>query len=114
METQVLETHLKKFQLTNTIVGLIVGLATALSVCYGFYYHTNTTLDEHTNKINNIQKTVGTLTDAVNNSAVYQGATKEQIKALENQITDVKKSQERIEDLLIKISSNTNPYFKNK
>ena len=100
MDNIVLEKHLKKFQLTANILSLAIAIVTALGICYGFYYKTNETLDTHTTKIESVEASVIDLKEAVNNSAVFQGASKEQIKALENQVTDVKKGQERIEDKL--------------
>ncbi len=100
MDNIVLEKHLKKFQLTANILSLAIAIVTALGICYGFYYKTNETLDTHTTNIESVEASVIDLKEAVNNSAVFQGASKEQIKALENQVTDVKKGQERIEDKL--------------
>jgi len=95
-----LEKHLKKFSITNNVISIIVALATALGVGYGFYYRTTDTLQVHTKKIESMEVSLGTLNEAVTNSAVYQGASKEQIKSLEVQVNDVKKSQDRIEDKL--------------
>lgn len=95
-----LEKHLKRFSLINNIVSIVLALATALSVGYGFFHNTKSTLNTHTEEINDIKTNVKSLTEAVNNAAVFQGASKEQIKALQEQVNDVKKSQDRIEDKL--------------
>ena len=107
LDNATLEKHLKKFQIVTTVWSLAFGIITAIGVCYGFVYKTNSKLDGHTNEIIQVKKDVQTLTEAVNNSAVYQGASKEQIKALENQVSDVKKGQDRIEDKLDKIIMKT-------
>lgn len=107
LDNLTLEKHLKSFQRNLTILGLIIGIITSLGVCYGFYYNTNSKLNSHTDEIQEVKISVAQLTEAVNNSAVYQGASKEQIKALENQVSDVKKTQDRIEDKLDKLIMQT-------
>jgi hypothetical protein len=95
-----LEKHLKKSTITSNFVSVIIALITALSVGYGFYYNTNSTLESHTLQIREVKTDVESLKDAVNNSAIFQGATGEQIKAVEVQVNDVKASQIRIEEKL--------------
>lgn len=103
MDTTILESHLKKFQLVNTIISLVIGIGTFLSIGYGFYFKTTDKLSEHDDKFQQLEVNVTKLTEAVNNSAVFQGASKEQINALQTQVNDVKKSQERIEDKLDRV-----------
>jgi len=98
-----LERHLKKFQLTANILSLAIGLVTASGIGYAFYYKTTNTLDTHTLQIEEVKADVQDLTVSVNNSAIFQGASKEQIKSLENQVADVKKTQDRIEDKIDKL-----------
>mgnify|MGYP000951502167 FL=1 len=98
-----LERHLKKFQLTANILSLAIGLITATGIGYAFYYKTTNTLDTHTLQIEKVKADVQDLTVSVNNSAIFQGASKEQIKSLENQVADVKKTQDRIEDKIDKL-----------
>jgi hypothetical protein len=100
MDNVVLERHLKRFQITANIFSLAIGILTALGVCYGFYYNTTAKLDNHTEQIEAVEVKIDELSASVTTSAVYQGASKEQIKALENQVNDVKKGQDRIEDKL--------------
>lgn len=98
-----LEKHLRKSTITSNFVSVVVALITALGVGYGFYYNTNSTLDAHTLQIKEVQTDVRVLKDAVTNSAVYQGASAEQIKAIEVQVNDVKASQIRIEEKLDRV-----------
>lgn len=98
-----LERHLKKFQLTANILSLAIGLVTASGIGYAFYYKTTNTLDTHTLQIEEVKADVQDLTVSVNNSVIFQGASKEQIKSLENQVADVKKTQDRIEDKIDKL-----------
>jgi septation ring formation regulator EzrA len=95
-----LEKHLKRFSIINNIISIVLALTTALSVGYGFYYSTTNTLSSHTQEIVDIKKNVESLTEAVNSSAIYQGSNKEQVKAIQEQVNDIKKSQDRIEDKL--------------
>lgn len=108
MEEATLEKHIKKTTITSNIVSLVVALFVGLGTGYGFYYNTNSTLKIHTEQIQEIQKDVTHITESVNSTAVFQGASKEQIKALENNVSDVKKSQERIEDKLDRLILKSN------
>ena len=103
LDNATLERHLKKFSITNNVISIIVALTTACSVGYGFYYKTTDTLEMHSTQIEEIKTSVNELNVSVNNSAVFQGASKEQIKSLENQVSDVKKTQDRIEDKIDKL-----------
>lgn len=100
LDNATLEKHLKSFQRNLTIVSLALGILASIGVCYGFYYNTNSKLDAHTDSIESIEVNMGSMSEEIKNTAIFQGASKEQIKALENQVTDVKKSQDRIEDKL--------------
>ena len=95
-----LEKHLKKTTITSNLVSVFVALITASSVGYGFYYNTNNTLESHTIQIRDVKTDVESLKNAVTNSAIFQGATGEQIKSVEVQVNDVKASQIRIEEKL--------------
>lgn len=103
LEAIQLEKHLKKSAITSNVVSVFIALITALAVGFGFYYTTNNTLDNHTTQLKEVKADVETLKDAVNNSAVFQGATGEQIKSVELQVNDVKNSQIRIEEKLDKL-----------
>lgn len=95
-----LEKHLKKSTITSNLVSVVIALLTALTVGYGFYYNTNSTLNNHTNQINEVRTDVQDLKEAVTNSAVFQGSSSEQMKSMELQVNDVKASQIRIEEKL--------------
>lgn len=95
-----LEKHLKKSTITSNLVSVVIALLTALTVGYGFYYNTNSTLNNHTNQINEVRIDVQDLKEAVTNSAVFQGSSSEQMKSMELQVNDVKASQIRIEEKL--------------
>ena len=103
IDATVLEKHLRKTTITSNVISITVALITAISVGYGFYFKTTTTLREHSDQIIEVKTNINELKDAVNNSAIFQGATKEQMKAVQDQVIDVKNSQIRIEEKLDKI-----------
>lgn len=103
LDTAVLEKHLRKTTITSNILSISVALITAISVGYGFYFKTTLTLKTHSEQILEVKTNIDELKDAVNNSAVFQGATQEQMKAVQDQVIDVKNSQIRIEEKLDKI-----------
>lgn len=103
VDETILERHLKKTTIISNLLSVFFGVITALAFGYGFYYRTTDTLESHTKEIQEVQSSVKKLTEAVNSSAVFEGASKEQIKALQDQVNDVKNSQRRIEDKIDKL-----------
>ena len=99
----ILERFLKKTTITNSIVSIVLALVTAIAVVLGFYYNTTSTINAHTIEIKEIKIEVKSLNDVLNQFSVLQNGEKEQIKALQDQIVDVKKSQERIENKIDKL-----------
>lgn len=102
-ESLILERFLKKTTITNSIVSIVLALVTAIAVVLGFYYNTKSTINAHTIEIKEIKIEVKSLNDVLNQFSVLQNGEKEQIKALQDQIVDVKKSQERIENKIDKL-----------
>lgn len=102
-ESLILEKFLKKTTITNSIVSIVLALITAIAVVLGFYYNTTSTINAHTIEIKEIKIEVKSLNDVLNQFSVFQNGEKEQIKALQDQIVDVKKSQERIENKIDKL-----------
>ncbi len=98
-----LNRYVKKTSIINNTITLVVALMTTLFVCYGFYYKTDNTLSAHEQSIADSKAEINNLKTSVNNTAVFQGATSEQVKAIQDQISDIKSSQNRIEDKLDKI-----------
>ena len=102
-ESLILEKFLKKTTITNSIVSIVLALVTAIAVVLGFYYNTTSTINAHTIEIKEIKIEVKSLNDVLIQFSVLQNGEKEQIKALQDQIVDVKKSQERIENKIDKL-----------
>ena len=98
IEDDKLDKHLKKTTLLSNLFSLIIALLTAISICYGFYYKTNDTLSDHTIQINQTTQDLRALSNAVNETKVFQGVSKEQMKGFEDKLSTVNKTNERIED----------------
>lgn len=103
MDALTLEKHLKKSQTTSAFIAFLGSVFVAVGSFYAVYYKIINSIDLHTTQINVMQTQVNDITDAVNNTAVFQGSSKVEIKALQDQIGDVKNSQSRIEDKLDKL-----------
>jgi len=108
IDSSVLERHLKKTTIISNVVGFLIAMVTSLSFIYGFYYQTTDTVEQHTIQINEVKSDIKELTTAVNNTAVFQGASKEQIKALQEKIEGVQHTQDRIEDKIDKLIIKSN------
>jgi TolA-binding protein len=104
-ENLILEKHLKKTTLIANFGSLIIGVTTALSVGYAFYYNTTDTLNAHTTQIQEVQSDVKELKVSINNNAVFQAAIKEQMKAMQDEMSSMKHSQERMEDKIDRLIS---------
>ena len=105
VDSAVLDKHLKKTTLTSNL--LSIGISLIISVCaiLGFFYKTNDTLASHTQEITEVKTEVKEITKQVNDAQVFQGASSEQIKALQDQVTDVKNTQNRMIDKLDRLLS---------
>lgn len=100
-----LEKHLKKATLITNFVSGLVAVACALSVGYGFYYKTQTTLDEHTEDIREVKTDVSTIKDDIQAVDVFKGVNKIEVKTLEEKIkkleSDMSKMDDKLDQILI-------------
>ena len=100
-----LEKHLKKATLVTNFVSGLVAVICALSVGYGFYYKTQTTLDEHTQDIKEVKTDVNTIKQDIQEVDVYKGVSQVEIKTLEEKIQkmerDMSKMDEKLDQILI-------------
>ena len=89
---------------TNLVSGL-VAVACALSVGYGFYYKTQSTLNEHTQDIKEVKSDVNTIKDDIQEVDIYKGVSKVEIKVLDKRIQkleqDMSKMDEKLDLILI-------------
>jgi peptidoglycan hydrolase CwlO-like protein len=100
-----LEKHLKKATLITNFISGIVAVACALSVGYGFYYQTRTTLDKHTSDIQEVKKDVSTIKTDIQEVDIYKGVSKVEINVLDKRIqkleNDMSKMDDKIDQILI-------------
>lgn len=97
-EHQTLEKHLKKSSLVSNTVSLVIALITALSVGYGFYYNTKSTLEQHGNDINEVKEEVNIVNKKINDTDIFKGVSEEKFKEMEDKIT---KMDEKLDRLLM-------------
>jgi uncharacterized protein HemX len=100
-----LEKNLKKATaMTNFISGLIA-VAVALSVGYGFYYKTQSTLIEHTQDIKEVKSDVSVIKKDIQEVDVFKGVNKVEVKTLEDKIqkleSDMSRMDEKLDQILI-------------
>lgn len=96
-EHQLLEKHLKKTSLVSNSVSLVIALITALSVGYGFYYNTKSTLAQHGQEIQEVKKEVRDVNQKINDTDVFKGVSEERFKEMDEKIT---KMDEKLDKLL--------------
>lgn len=87
---------------TNFVSGL-VAVACALSVGYGFYYKTQSTLDSHTEDIREVKKDVNTIKKDIQEVDVYKGVSTVEIKTLDEKIGKLEKDMSKMDDKLDQI-----------
>ena len=100
-----LEKHLKKATLVTNFVSGLIAVICALSVGYGFYYKTQTTLDAHTEDIKEVKTDVSTIKKDIQEVDVFKGVNKVEVKVLEEKIQkmeeDMSKMDEKLDQILI-------------
>jgi len=108
MNHHVLESHLKRTTIMSNVISIVVGLVVAMSVGYGFYYNTKSTLNAHTEDINDIKEQVTTVETQMNDINVFKGVSQVEISALERKVENVEskitKMDDKLDKILIKIS----------
>lgn len=102
-EHLILERHIKRTTITTHIVSSVIALFTALGVVYGFYYKTNSTLENHTNQIKEIKVDVNDVKNKVNESQVFQGVSGIEIKTLQEKVNAIDRKVDKIDEKLDKI-----------
>jgi uncharacterized protein HemX len=100
-----LEKHLKKATLITNFISGFVAVICALSVGYGFYYKTSTTLQEHTKNINEVKTDVNVIKKDIQEVDVFKGVNKVEVKTLEEKIikleTNVSKMDDKLDQILL-------------
>jgi hypothetical protein len=98
-----LEMHLKKTTIVSNVLAGIISVILALGVGYSFYYNTNSTLDSHTNQIDNMQIIVDDTNKKVNNLSTGEGINHVQIETLEKNVEKIEHNLERVDEKLDRI-----------
>lgn len=100
-----LEKHLKKATLITNFVSGLVAVACAMSVGYGFYYKTQSTLDSHTQDIKEVKSDVSMIKEDIQDVDIYKGVNKIEVKTLEEKIkkleSDMSKMDDKLDQILI-------------
>jgi len=100
-----LEKHLKKATMVTNLVSGLVAVACALSVGYGFYYKTQSTLDSHTQDIKEVKSDVNIIKKDIQEVDIYKGVSKVEIQVLDKRIQkleqDMSKMDEKLDLILI-------------
>jgi peptidoglycan hydrolase CwlO-like protein len=100
---ELLEQHLKKTTIRTNIVSILVALFTSATFVYGFYYKTENTLQKHSVDINDVKSDVTLVKNKLNESAIYQGVTQAEIKALQDKVNGIDGKVDKMDDKLDKI-----------
>lgn len=95
-ETITLERHLKKTAILTNAVSVIIALATALSVGYGFFYNTKATLNDHTTEIQKVEKEVIDIKTKINETDVFKGVYESELKQLQKKVDNMDEKLDRI------------------
>jgi peptidoglycan hydrolase CwlO-like protein len=98
-----LEKHLKKATMMTNFISGLVAVACALSVGYGFYYKTQSTLDEHTQDIKEVKSDVSTIKKDIQEVDVFKGVSQVEVKALEEKILKLESNMSKMDDKLDQI-----------
>ncbi len=98
-----LEKHLKKTTIRSASVATIISLCSIAFLCVGFYYTTNDKLEVHAEQIKATKEDVKNLKEVVSIDAQNKVVAIEQIKALDNRMTRIETTQDRIEDKIDRV-----------
>lgn len=86
VNAELLEKHLRKTSIVSNVISITIALVTALSVGYGFYYSTRTTLENHTSDIMEVKGTVKEIQKKVIEIDIYKGVSGVEIVALKEKV----------------------------
>jgi hypothetical protein len=100
---ELLEEHLKKTTIRTNVVSLLVALFTSATFVYGFYYKTEDTLQQHSVDINDVKADVTVVKNKLNESAIYQGVSQAELKALQDKVNGIDGKVDKMDDKLDRI-----------
>jgi uncharacterized protein HemX len=102
-----LEKHLKKATVWANTLSVIFALVASLSVGYGFYYNTKTTLEHHTDDIQEVKKDVTEIKNDIQEVDVFKGVSEYEVKSLEEKITNLERDMSNMDEKLDQILMQT-------
>lgn len=106
MKNQVLESHIKKTTITSNAVSVLIALITAVTICYGFYFNTNATLNNHTQSIKEVKEDVGIIKEKISNSKSFEGVTQAQQNDMKARIQRIEDKQDQMIELILSLNKN--------
>jgi seryl-tRNA synthetase len=74
-----------------------------LFAVFGFYTHTNTTLEEQASTIKEVKQDVVLIKKKINEADVYQGVSQAEYTALKDKVTGIEKTVDNIDAKLDKV-----------
>jgi peptidoglycan hydrolase CwlO-like protein len=95
-----LEKHIKKATLFTNFVSGIVAVIIAISVGFGFYYNTKSTLDQHSEDIQEVKKDVREIKSDIQEVDVFKGVSEIEVKTLDDKINGIEENVSKIDEKL--------------
>ena len=95
---EVLERSIKKTQFASNFVSLMIALVAALGVGYGFYFNTNSRLENHDESIERLNDKVNETAIQLNEIQVFRGVSSTEMKNLESKVDKI---DEKLDKLIL-------------
>ena len=95
-----LEKALKKSNLVSTIMSVVVAIFTTMSIGFGFYYHTKSTLEAHDRDIQQMRQDIEETKLKVTDIEIFRGVSNAEIKNLEEKVDKI---DEKLDKILLKM-----------
>lgn len=99
-ENLTLERHLKKTTVLSNLVTAFIAVITACGTVYAFYYETNSQMQLHANDIKEVKYDVNAIKDKLQESAVFEGVTKSEVKAVQDKVNGIETKVDKMNDKL--------------
>ena len=103
MDHKTLESHLRRTTIVSNVLSIVMALVVAMSVGYGFYYNTTSTLKEHSSDIKEIKIDVSEMSENINEMDVFKGVSSIEIESVNSKVDKLEKSVEKMDDKLDQI-----------
>jgi uncharacterized protein HemX len=97
VKAEALERSIKRTTLTSNLVSIFVAIISALGVGFGFYFTTQSRLDSHNEKIENIESDLENTHKQINEIQIYKGVSSSEMKNLDKKVDKI---DEKLDQLL--------------